>query len=132
MPKVNVYYKIPISYDVKSRPAYNQIVVYSDKDYLFPIGFMIHQYNYYDNSEYMPISEYSTMYPVSKLVYIQPSLDAPKRIFKIQYIANTIEPITAKIMDTVNMPYLTNVVRVVDTTKDNISYGHLELTINTI
>jgi len=132
MPKLYLYYSLPISKEPVKRIISNPTTVYSDDQLTEPVGVM-QDYCVHDildaslitplvGIKYLPDNKI-------KVVHLNPSFDSPQKSFTIMYTANTLQPIETTIITKQNMPKLQKVVRYITKITETETFGKLELTI---
>ena len=132
MPKLYLYYSLPLSKEPVKRIISNTTTVYSDEQLTEPVGVM-QDYCVHD------ILDASLITPLVgikylpdrkvKIVHLNPSFDSPKKSFSVEYVANTFEPIETTIITKQNMPKLQKVVRYITKITETETFGKLELII---
>ena len=132
MPKINLYYVLPLSIDSLSGVISNNIPIYSDEQLTEPVGVM-HDYCVHVTLDAGLTSSLSVMKYLPdhkvKVVHLNPSFDSPQKSFTIMYTANTLQPIESTIVTKQNMPKLQKVVRYITKVTQTETFGKLELTI---
>ena len=132
MPKLYLYYSLPLSKEPVKRIISNPTTVYSDEQLTEPVGVM-QDYCVHDildaslitplvGIKYLPDNKV-------KIVHLNPSFDSPKKCFSVEYVANTLEPIETTIITKQNMPKLQKVVRYITKITETETFGKLELII---
>jgi hypothetical protein len=132
MPKLYLYYSLPLSKEPVKRIISNPTTVYSDEQLTEPVGVM-QDYCVHDildaslitplvGIKYLPDNKI-------KVVHLNPSFDSPQKCFSVEYVANTLQPIETTIITKQNMPKLQKVVRYITKITETETFGKLELTI---
>jgi hypothetical protein len=133
MPKLYLYYSLPVNLKPTKGVISNPAIVYSNEQLTEPVGVM-QDYCVHDildaslitplvGIKYLPDNKI-------KVVHLNSSFDSTiKKSFSVEYVANTFEPIETTIKYKQNMPRLQKVVRYITKITETETFGKLELTI---